>query len=63
MKIDITTQERNTILAALRYYQSEGLADDPGRRSDLIHAIATGDDQDSSLDGEGIDSLCEKLNV
>lgn len=58
----LTVQERNTVLAALRYYQEEGLADDPKLRSDWIHAIATDHDDDTSLDGAGIDKLCDKLH-
>jgi hypothetical protein len=50
-----------TILAALRYYQQQGMGD-PDNRSDDIHDIATNGDQETSLDDEGIDELCEKLN-
>jgi hypothetical protein len=58
-----TEQELATILAALRYYQEQGLADDPAMRSDEIHDIATNNDNViSSLDGAGIDALCEKYN-
>ena len=51
----------NTILAALRYYQEQGMGD-PENRSDDIHEIATNGDTDVSLDDAGIDDLCERLN-
>lgn len=53
--------EHATILAALRYYQQQGMGD-PDNRSDDIHDIATNGDQETSLDEDGIDDLCEKLN-
>ncbi len=57
------SQHLNTILAALRFYQEEGLADSPVKRGDGIHDIATNGDTDISLDSDGIDELCELLNV
>jgi hypothetical protein len=61
--VALTDRERGTVLAALRYYQEQGLADDPQRRSDAIHDIATdGDTIMSSLCGIEIDALCERLN-
>ncbi|GAB0154619.1 hypothetical protein [Marinobacterium sp. BA1] len=51
----------NTLLAALRFYQEAGMGD-PCNRSDHIHALATDDNNDTSLDDEGIDELCEALN-
>jgi hypothetical protein len=52
-----------TILAALRHYQESGLADDPTKRSDAIHDIATnGGAFPASMCGEEIDELCERLN-
>jgi len=54
--------ELATVLAALRYYQSKGLGT-PILRPLAIHNIATNDGSVmSSLDDEGIDELCEKLN-
>lgn len=53
---------RNTILAALRYYQSQGLGD-PDKRPDDIHEIATNGGDDISLNDAGIDSLCEAINT
>lgn len=55
-------QEQATILAALRYYQSEGLGN-PMNRSDEIHEIATNGDQVISMDDDGIDYLCERINM
>ena len=51
-----------TVLAALRYYQQQGLGD-PDLRPDAIHDIATDHGQVVSLDAEGIDELCEALNT
>lgn len=62
----MTDQEHATVLAALRFYQHEGLADDPDLRPDGIHDIATGGGNTgfaASLDGRGIDTLCERLNT
>lgn len=63
MTIDltITDQEHATILAALRFYQEKGQGD-PDNRSDMIHDIATNGDAVISLDDEGIDELCERIN-
>lgn len=58
----LTNQELNTILAALRFYQDEGMCE-PDNRSDGIHDIATNGNADISMDLEGIDALCEKLNL
>ncbi|HHA2676641.1 TPA: hypothetical protein ACOECQ_002765 [Stenotrophomonas maltophilia] len=56
-------EETATILAALRYYQQHGQGS-PENRSDEIHEIATGGDEGlTSLDDEGIDDLCEHLNM
>ena len=58
----ITRQARNTILAALRYYQQGGQGE-PDRRTDAIHEIATNSGDDISLDAIAIDSLCADLNA
>ncbi len=58
---EIDAAERATILAALRYYQQQGQGD-LSNRSDEIHDIATDGDNLISLDDEGIDALCEKVN-
>lgn len=58
----LTREELATVLAALRYYQENGQGD-PFNRSNRIHTIATDDGNVmSSLDDEGIDNLCERLN-
>ncbi|WP_145928500.1 hypothetical protein OH491_24710 [Termitidicoccus mucosus] len=62
----LTAQEHATVLAALRYYQRQGLADDSDLRPAEIHDIATGGDRAcfaASLDAAGIDALCERLNT
>lgn len=61
MKVDIDRQELATILAALRYYQQNGQGR-PNNCSDDIHEIATNGDAEISLDDQGIDELCERLN-
>jgi len=60
--ISVDTAELATILAALRFYQMEGQGE-PTNRSDDIHLIATDGDSQISLDAEGIDALCERLNL
>ena len=60
--IGFDLEESSTVLAALRYYQENGQGD-PDNRSDAIHDIATnGGEVMSSLDDEGIDDLCERIN-
>ena len=54
-------QEVATILAALRYYQEQGMGD-PANRSAAIHEIATDGDNQISMDDEGVDALCEWMN-
>ncbi len=62
LTITVDEAEHATILAALRYYQENGQGD-PSNRSDDIHAIAAPDHVMSSLDDDGIDALCERINV
>ncbi len=62
MNITNGAQRRNTILAALRFYQAQGMGD-PANRADDIHDIATNGDEDISLDAAGIDQLCEDINT
>lgn len=56
----------NTVLAALRYYQKGGQGE-PANRSLDIHDIAVGDwprgDEQVSMDADGIDGLCEAINM
>jgi glycosyltransferase A (GT-A) superfamily protein (DUF2064 family) len=54
-------QELATVLAALRYYQEQGMGE-PANRSDAIHEIATDGGEVVSVDADGIDTLCEKIN-
>lgn len=60
--LQLDDQEIATILAALRYYQENGQGD-PMNRSDRIHDIATDMERTISLDSDGIDELCERLNT
>ncbi len=61
--IRITGQEFHTVLAALRYYQMQGLGD-PAYRPLEIHEIATNaSNLIASLDTEGIRQLCVALNL
>lgn len=57
----MNNQELATVLAALRFYQANGQGN-PANRSDAIHDIATAGDEVISLDDDGIDDLCERLN-
>jgi hypothetical protein len=54
-------EDRNTILAALRFYQERGMGE-PDNRSDAIHDIATNGGEDISYDDGDIDDLCERVN-
>lgn len=54
-------QDRNTILAALRYYLEQGM-DDPDKRSDAIHDIATNGGDDICYEAGDISELCERVN-
>jgi len=60
-KVDLEQADINTILAALRFYQSESQGD-PSFRSDWIQEIACPTEDDTSLDSDGIDELCERIN-
>jgi hypothetical protein len=60
--VDPLRAELNTILAALRYYQENGQGE-PANRSDAIHYIATDGGKEISLDEDGINELCERLNL
>lgn len=51
-----------TILAALRYYQAQGMGE-PANRPDWLHEIATDCDEVISLDSAGIDDLCAKIGA
>ena len=60
--ISVDAAELATILAALRFYQRAGQGD-PANRSEDIHLIATDGDSQISLDAEGIDAICERINL
>jgi hypothetical protein len=62
IKLRVSEQDLATVLAALRFYQEHGQGD-PANRSDQIHDLATNCDQVVSLDEDGIDELCERLNL
>jgi hypothetical protein len=55
-------EDRNTILAALRFYQESGMGE-PANRSDAVHDLATNDNADISYDDGDIDDLCERVNT
>lgn len=62
----MTAQEHATVLAALRYYQQPGLADEPQKRPGAIHDIATGGDSATNaaaMNSADIDPLGERLNA
>jgi len=49
-----------TIIAALRYWQEQGMCE-PANRSDELQAVATDDDTLTSLDEADVDDLIMKL--
>ncbi len=55
-------EDRNTVLAALRFYQQRGMGE-PANRSDAIHDLATNGNEDISYDDGDIDDLCERVNT
>lgn len=57
----LNNEELATVLAALRFYQGE-LCGNPDCRPDDIHEIATNGGALVSLDDNGINALCERLN-
>lgn len=63
MNINITIDraERDTILAALRWYQHCGMGDSMSRPR-WVHEIATST-CGAYLNDAGIDGLCERLNT
>jgi hypothetical protein len=62
MLLEVSNTEFNTILGALRYYQENGMGE-PGNRSDELQEIVCPNDNDTSLSGDEIDELCERLNI
>jgi hypothetical protein len=59
--IQFDKAETNTILAALRLYQQQGMGD-PAKRPDWLQEIACPNENDTSLDTDAIDELCDKIN-
>lgn len=57
--ITLTDAEHATVLAALRYWQREGITGDPPPEED----IATDAGKFAPLDTQAIDRLCERLNM
>jgi hypothetical protein len=58
----VDDQQHATILAALRWYQQCGMGE-PDNRPEAIHDIATNAYETTSLDAEGIDTLCMLINM
>lgn len=58
----LDAESHATIIAALRYYQQQGMGD-PFNRSEDIHELATNGDLVQSLDEGDIDVLVEELNT
>jgi hypothetical protein len=54
------TIDRNTIMAALRFYQAHGQTEADNRAA-AINILATGGDGEISMDSDGIDDLCERI--
>jgi hypothetical protein len=54
-------QDMLTILAALAYYHEMGMGE-PKNQFDHIHAIASNNDEDVSMDTTGIENLMRRLN-
>lgn len=57
----LSIRERSTVLAALRFYQSN--LDDEPADIHAIYTIATDDGDIDPLSADEIDTLCEKLNT
>lgn len=60
--IHVDAQQINTLLAALRYYQHQGMCE-PDNRPDWLQDIACPTDDDTSEDAAGVDELCELINL
>ncbi len=58
---DLTLEELATVLGALRFYQSQGMGESQNR-TDELNDVVTGGGDLVSLDTEGIDTLCIRLN-
>ncbi len=62
IQLKVNEREFHTILAALRFYKVQGQSD-PTSRSEAIDAIATNLRTVIALDDQGVDQLCERLNL
>lgn len=60
--ISLTLEELSTVLAALRYYQEQGLDVLVMDGNGWIHELAICSGDVTSLDADAIDELCERLN-
>ena len=61
-RVSLNHQDLCTVLAALRFYQEQGMGE-PGNRSADIHDIAEDGGNQISMDDEGIDDLCDRINI
>lgn len=59
--MDLTPAQIATMLAALRYYQQQGMCDE-GKRPPDIDDIATDGGSVTALDEDEVDDLCQQLN-
>jgi hypothetical protein len=57
----VSDEERHTVIAALRFWQQQGMCD-PNNRSDDFQDLATNGDEVTSLCDEELDALVENLN-
>lgn len=57
----VSDEERHTVIAALRFWQQQGMCD-PKNRSDDFQDLATNGDEVTSLCDEELDALVENLN-
>ena len=58
----LDSDEKPTVLAALRYYELQGMGE-PDNRDDEIHRLATDRDRQISLDESGIRRLFNKVRT
>jgi hypothetical protein len=60
----LSSQEKNTLLAALLHYHEDGLGE-PFKRSNEVHLLASGEaedlNEDISLDQDGVQELLDRL--
>lgn len=57
-----TNEDRHTIIAALRFWQQQGMCE-PANRSDEFQNLATNFDQVTSLSESDLDQLVENINT